>query len=142
MRAVEKARAMQAVTIVKAIGDAQEVYYLANGAYADNLDDLGIEVPGTDYNYRGLKRKKLGVFDSGAKVISSFDDSVAVSNRWENAESIGQSDAKAYYYFVRFTHDNNLYCIQGSLQDPYHVCKTLSGGSSTTKNRHTLYIVR
>ena len=46
-KAVEKARATQAISMVKAIGDAQEVYFLANGVYADGFEELGIEVPGT-----------------------------------------------------------------------------------------------
>ena len=143
-KAVEKARAMQAVTVVKAIGDAQEVYYLANGQYADNFDDLGVNVPGEDFTYRGiLKRKKYDVFDFGAKAVSSFNDCIAVSNRWESTDAVGQTDGKAHYYIMRFAQDSNLYCFPGgTLQDPYGVCKTLSGGSSTTKKDHAAYIIR
>jgi len=43
-KAVEKSRAMEAVTAVKAIKDAQEVYHLANGSYAPSLDLLDIQV--------------------------------------------------------------------------------------------------
>ncbi len=43
-KAVEKSRAMEAVTAVKAIKDAQEVYYMANGRYAAALDELDIKV--------------------------------------------------------------------------------------------------
>lgn len=42
--AVGKARVMQAITSLKSITDAQELYYLANGDYADSLADLDIEV--------------------------------------------------------------------------------------------------
>ncbi len=44
-KAVEKARASEAVTIVKSLKDAQEVYYLSTGAYADSLDKLDVTVP-------------------------------------------------------------------------------------------------
>ena len=48
-KAVVKARAMEAITTLKAITDAQEVYFLANNTYTNNLDDLDIEVKNTDY---------------------------------------------------------------------------------------------
>ena len=35
---------MEAVTAVKAIKDAQEVFYLANGRYSSSLDELDIKV--------------------------------------------------------------------------------------------------
>ena len=44
-KAVERSRAAEAVTILKSLKDAQEAYYMANGAYAGNLDQLDIEVP-------------------------------------------------------------------------------------------------
>ena len=43
-KAVYKARAVEAVTMLKAITDAQEVYYLANGKYTSNYDNLDIEI--------------------------------------------------------------------------------------------------
>jgi len=44
-KAVEKARAVQAVSVLRSVRDAQEVYYMANGAYADSLDLLDIKAP-------------------------------------------------------------------------------------------------
>ncbi len=44
-KAVAKARAAEAISILKAITDAQEVYFLANGDYTDNIDDLDVEIP-------------------------------------------------------------------------------------------------
>ena len=44
-KAVEKAKAAEAWTVGKAYLDAQEVYYLENGDYARNLDELSIEIP-------------------------------------------------------------------------------------------------
>lgn len=42
--AVAKSRTAEAVTILKAITDAQEVYYMANGMYTNDLADLDIGV--------------------------------------------------------------------------------------------------
>ncbi len=46
-RAVEKSRATQAMTLVKSIADAQKIYYMANGTYARNFEDLDISMPWT-----------------------------------------------------------------------------------------------
>ncbi|MDY6039055.1 MAG: prepilin-type N-terminal cleavage/methylation domain-containing protein [Elusimicrobiaceae bacterium] len=77
-KAVEKSRAMEAVAAVKAIKDAQEVFYMANGHYASSLDELDITVDpvlkdfrlevGTlsigRYAYKHLK-KNYGIAGSG-----------------------------------------------------------------------------
>ena len=50
--AVEKSRASEALAILKTFRDAEEVYYMANGSYADNPEDLDIKVPQSKYfNY-------------------------------------------------------------------------------------------
>ena len=43
--AVLKARYVQAMTLVDSLWRAQQVYYLANGEYADELAKLDIELP-------------------------------------------------------------------------------------------------
>ncbi len=47
--AVGKARVVQAITSLKAISTAQEIYYLANGEYADDLESLDIDVKQDEY---------------------------------------------------------------------------------------------
>ena len=42
--AVGKARLTEGITALKAITDAQEIYYMANGVYTDDLSLLDIEV--------------------------------------------------------------------------------------------------
>ena len=44
-KAVEKSRAAQALTLVKTIAQAQEVYTLANGQAATSTDELAVEMP-------------------------------------------------------------------------------------------------
>ena len=48
--AVDKARAAEAISILKNITEAQEVYYLANGEYTDDLENLDIKI-NLDGNY-------------------------------------------------------------------------------------------
>ncbi len=44
-KAVYKSRAAEAVAMLSAISQAQEVYYLANGEYTDEISELDISVP-------------------------------------------------------------------------------------------------
>ncbi len=44
-KAVYKSRATEAVTMLSAITQAQEVYYLANGEYTNDISELDVEVP-------------------------------------------------------------------------------------------------
>jgi len=52
-KAVQKARAVEAITILKSLTDAQEIYYMENGEYTTVLEDLSIDVPEQtdDYNF-------------------------------------------------------------------------------------------
>ena len=43
--AVDKSRISTILALTKAVADAQEVYYLANGQYAQQLGNLDIELP-------------------------------------------------------------------------------------------------
>lgn len=56
--AVAKARYANLKIMAESIAQAEERYYLANGNYTFNLDDLDIGLPGTDTDDRG------SVFDS------------------------------------------------------------------------------
>ncbi len=51
--AVMKARYTQAMTLVNSIYQAQQVYYMANGYFADNYEELDIEIPDGKINDDG-----------------------------------------------------------------------------------------
>ncbi len=53
-KAVDKSRVMELLTLGRHIKDMQEVYYLANGQYAVNCEELGIDYPG-GYSLRNDK---------------------------------------------------------------------------------------
>ena len=44
-KAVEKSRVVQVITALKALVQAQEVYFAENGRYATNIDELDIQLP-------------------------------------------------------------------------------------------------
>lgn len=57
-KAVEKARAAEALTIVRSVIQAQEAYRLANGAYTNEIKDLDIDIPGEDNFLYGVSRRE------------------------------------------------------------------------------------
>ncbi|MGN0023985.1 MAG: type IV pilin protein [Candidatus Avelusimicrobium sp.] len=50
-KAVEKSRAAQPLTLLKSLAQAQQTYYMANGAYATQFDQLDVELPWTGKEY-------------------------------------------------------------------------------------------
>ena len=46
-KAVEKSRATQAITLLKTLAAAQEVYRMENGEYASRFEDLAVDIPWT-----------------------------------------------------------------------------------------------
>ncbi len=61
-KAVDKSRYSNLMAITKAIADANEVYYLANGSYATNFDELAIDLPATSFTNAG---ENVAHFDWG-----------------------------------------------------------------------------
>ena len=47
--AVEKSRATEALVWTKHLAEAEELYYMANGEYTNDLSKLGITVPSNDH---------------------------------------------------------------------------------------------
>ncbi len=117
-KTVEKSRAMQAMVMVKAIADANERYFLANGEYAHDLDLLDIEVPGTDYVVAGKKRKQTKYFDFGTE--NAAGGGIAVSNRKQNGSF-------KYYYLLRYANNPKIYChSQDTGTDIYGICQLIN----------------
>ncbi|MBR3631874.1 MAG: prepilin-type N-terminal cleavage/methylation domain-containing protein [Elusimicrobiaceae bacterium] len=136
-RAVEKARAMQAISIVKAIGDAQEIYFLENGEYSPNLDLLSIKIPGEDkkgdsIGFGTLIRKNYDQFQFGTFDGTGQRKAIALANKY---------DAKGNwrYSIYRFSKDPTLYCDE---DDPLKLCsKLLSDGKQVALNGYNYYKV-
>lgn len=108
-RTVEKSRAMKAVVAVRALKDAQEVYYMSNGLYAPGFDGLDIEV---------------------TQDLQEFDWSVAT---FINGRFAAYNSDKKYFIVTSgdFRNDGGragiLYCCPGS-EESIKLCQSLSGG--------------
>ena len=77
--AVEKARAAEPLSLLKSLREAQEVYYMANGSYATNLDDLDIEIPESKhFNYAIADNSALTAISKTKRYILVFRVSTSV----------------------------------------------------------------
>ena len=74
-RAVEKSRATAALPLLDGIYQAQEAYYLANGTYAKDLEDLDMSLPWTGSDCPGpdSNASLCGVFKQFSDVSSRSD---------------------------------------------------------------------
>ncbi len=78
-KAVEKARASEAMIIMRSIADANKRYHMANGTYATLLSDLDIDVPGSEVGDE-LQRRATKYFEYGCKSYST-ENQIAVAQR-------------------------------------------------------------
>ena len=63
-KAVEKARMVEAVSLVRTIANANKIFYLQNGRWAehDELDLLDINIPGEVFTYKNGNRIQTNYF--------------------------------------------------------------------------------
>ena len=83
-KAVLKSRATEAITNLMAIMQAQEVYYLANGEYTNNLNELDIQFAASEYYsyacydksrcYANRKQDDLPYFECRTKTYNDNDN--------------------------------------------------------------------
>ena len=127
--AVEKSRITELFILTRHVKDAQEVYYLANGSYASNCTELGIQIPGgytlsedeyltnetkhfqVDCN-RGARLNNASVRATGIYTPDSNKSSLAL----EFAFSQGEGNEKK----------NSIWCYTKNI-DLYRICKSMCG---------------
>ncbi len=77
-KAVLKARVTQVIPLIRAVGNAQQVYFLANGSYADTVDELDVDFTcpngwtcyvGTDGSGTKLNKVQASHNDSNIAII-------------------------------------------------------------------------
>lgn len=97
-KAVEKSRAVQALTAVKSLAQAEEAYYLAHGEYTDQFDKLDIEFPPLSGGWR-------------LSAASEFDD--VVENDWGVSayKRFGPADDVFAYVFTYYFSPKELACM-------------------------------
>ena len=120
-KAVEKARAAEGLTILKTIANANRAYYMANGTYPTNMEDLDIEIPGKDTTTVAGKRITTQYFEYGAHAWNDEDNTViAIAQRIPNS---------SFYSFNYYRTDDTI-CCYGYSDKGIQVCKTISNGKT------------
>jgi len=96
-QAVEKSRAAEALSLVRSLRQAQEAYYLANGVYTSNINDLDVSVPGSDAVYGGVARRRTKWFSYALRPGTA---DIVIANRLpEDTEYV--FDYNGEYVFCR-----------------------------------------
>ena len=111
-KAVLKSRYVQLMTAGDSIQRAEEIYYMANGKYTKELDDLDIEVPHDDFTLH------LDVRDNGHAAINaiSFDWGLGHIVYFDNHTGGGKRECRVY-------RDESVL---------HQVCKNISGASTSS----------
>ncbi|MBO7237990.1 MAG: prepilin-type N-terminal cleavage/methylation domain-containing protein [Elusimicrobiaceae bacterium] len=84
-KAVVKSRYAGLKPLVRAIADAEKVYYMANGAYTNNFDDLDVQLPlhtseSSIMNEEGTEVKRIARnFDWGKCYLENKASAVCIS---------------------------------------------------------------
>ncbi len=105
-KAVEKARMTEAMTLVRAIANANQVFYMANGRYAaeNEIDLLDIEIPGkvsADWYGNRIQTKYFVYSPRG-----SSEGHLAVA---QHAPQNGETGV--YYIYIPINNPNRVYCF-------------------------------
>ena len=125
-KAVAKSRYAALKPIVQAIAQAEEIYYLANGEYTQNWDELDISLPpitARDSTYR--------FFDhTYCNIITGIQDVIYCST---NIPSVGQI-GYAHFFAHSKKYSNMQGCISYNSSNNISVCMQESGLSEPTDN--------
>ena len=132
--AVLKSKMNSIVPLVRAIKNANEVYYMANGKYTDNLNDLDISIPAGNANSKPWAG--LVVYDNGTwidqyvegdchgdlscpRVWGGFGRLNEAGNKWE------QPNCVVAFYYDNTTTPGRIQC-SGSHSKCAKICKGMN----------------
>ena len=93
-KAVKKARIMQGVVATRTLGVAQEAYYLANGEYTDDADNLDVSVTLPSNWWMGINASSVYTSYSG---IAGF----SITYRYQQTDN---ENAGKLYCWAQYEH--------------------------------------
>ena len=108
-KAVEKSRAAQAITLVKSVHQAVQAYYVANGTYPTDFDELAVEIPWMPVPVPGVR--KIGRSNGEWLIYLYISDVYGV----EIVRQGGKYKGSGFDMYVTDKLDkkaNQLYCIE------------------------------
>ena len=102
-KAVEKSRAVQALVVLKAVYDAAEAYYVANGTAPTTMEDLSVEIPWT-----GSENWASGEAHSNADWTVEFYTSSAGTPAVSVGRLRGKYQGAGFFIFLNETLSANI----------------------------------
>ena len=101
--AVDKARYSQLFVLAKAVADAQEIYYIANGEYSKEWDNLDIELPSGFDRYDNIfmhddeKNLALSLDPGSSGAVTAHNTSLGVSLVifYKHSYGVGKRECRA-----------------------------------------------
>ena len=112
-KAVERAKMTEAVTLVRAIANAHQVYYLANGVYLNpqQIDLLDIKIPGqVAQSTARIKTKDFVYAPNGCN--SSCTDPENLAGYLALATRVSASNESLYQIFIQKDSPNLIHCAR------------------------------
>ena len=128
--AVEKSRFVRLIALVTAIYKAQQVHYMANGAYATHFDELDIELPsgGTLFvqgEYEGVK------YDDGMYIRLNYGQAGVYAARFITGGRVSYDRPLTEGSKARCT----AYSVDPARKDlPNRLCQSLGGTYTGNSN--------
>lgn len=100
-KAVEKAHMTEAIINLRAIANANQVYYLANGVYAeeDEIDKLDVQIPGQIAGQ--LSKNRIATKDFIYSPNGDVESYLALAWRAKDGKKINPAESSYYLYISR-----------------------------------------
>ncbi len=130
--AVDKSRYTQLMTLVKAIKDAQEVYYLANGKYANRFSALDIELPAGATSDTSVEGQESLYYLNNMRYDIAIDSTAGLDNN--TGMRVIYNLAHAQEYAVGSANDIICYGYPNGGARQNQVCKSMGGVPINDKN--------
>ena len=130
-KAVYKSKAAEAVAMLSAITQAQEVYYLANGEYTDNVDELDVGFAGDCVAIPGGDGGLYKCADSFILDLDKGDNAKAVANYCPDGIDSKSSCNAVRVFSFRFYYKHN---VNTDVADKL-ICQSEVGNDNGAKGR-------
>ena len=117
-KAAEKSRAAEGIVLARSIALANQRYYMANGEWATDINDLDLDFPGQDEQQIDIPTKTTKYFSCRAVGVSM--PAVMAACRRKNS---------AYFYAIVYykTDPNQAVCLSSNVASGVKICRLLTG---------------